>query len=224
MLISAVAAQATAHSISSKNEGLNGWLLDNGLNVATLVVLLVSGVVLPFTYWYIANRPNVNLGVIFDRAFVTVEIRNDGRVNARDFLVTCPQLLVGKDKRPLEQRYEAIHPRQAFKYFIGVGYELVDHAPYCFTLKHKRWFFGGRIVQREIIDFSSYRHVLAAAEPPSKLLDEVVELGRTTDALLKWHLQQKDRWGYRRMRAAALWHRLKSWPQNRNHGSRGSNA
>lgn len=213
-------ATAVGHSMSGKNEGLAGWLLGAGLNVATLVVLLISGVVLPFTYWYLANRPNVNLGVIFDRAFVTVEIRNDGRVNARDFLVTCPQLLVGKDKRPLQERFEAIHPQQAFKYFIGVGYELVDHEPYSFTLKHRRWIFGGRTVKQETVDFSSYRHVLAAAEPPSKLLNEVVELGRTTDALLKWQLQRKDRWSYRRMRVNALLHRLRNWPTSRSHGRR----
>ena len=123
--------------------GLVGWLADNWLGITTLGVLAVSGVVLPFTYWYIANRPNVIVGPEFERGFASVRVRNDGRTSARNVSIRCDSLEVESESEAscLDARLGTLHPRQELEYFVGPGHEVLKSAPYVFEVEHDRWLF-----------------------------------------------------------------------------------
>lgn len=69
----------------------NSWWGDNWVQVvalvvgaATLLVLAVSGVALPVSYWQMSNRPNVIVSPDFERGYASVRVRNEGRAAARN--------------------------------------------------------------------------------------------------------------------------------------------
>lgn len=195
--------------------GLVGWLADNWLGITTLGVLAVSGVVLPFTYWYIANRPNVIVGPEFERGFASVRVRNDGRTSARRVSIRCETLEVVSDPEPvhLDARLGTLHPRQELEYFVGPGHEVLRSAPYVFKVEHDRWLFRGlprvQTTQRTFeIKFSDFRHILTTSDPVQQLTREVTDFGRTANATLKTLVARMDRRQFR-------YRRLKRWVKRR---------
>ena len=172
-----------------------GWL--------TLTVLAVSGIVLPVTYWYIVNRPNIIVRPRFDSNLVTFEISNQGRSTARDLYVRCPTLSLGReaDAPTLDTRLPEFHAKQEIVYFVGPAHQVIDNEPYLVSTSHLVWLLRGlRLRTRNrtfTIDLHAYTDTLVDLEPPSKLVDEVQQLSRKVQDVLQLMVYRRDRRRYR---------------------------
>ncbi|MDE0134532.1 MAG: hypothetical protein OXM54_06795, partial [Acidimicrobiaceae bacterium] len=176
-----------------------GWL--------TLIVLAVSGIVLPVTYWYIVNRPNIVVRPRFDSNLVTLEISNQGRATARDLRIHCSTLTVGRgpDAPALDSEFPEFHAKQEVAYFVGPGHEVIDNEPYLVITSHRLWLLGklpARTAKRTFtIDLRAYTDTLVDLESPSKLVDEVQQLSRNVQDVLQLMVYRHDRRRYRVERA-----------------------
>lgn len=171
-----------------------GWL--------TIGILGFSGVALPATYWYIANRPNIIVRPSFDSTLVTFRVRNDGRSTARGLHIRCPTLIVDKQStaESLDVSLPEFHARQEIEYFVGAGHEVVESDPYVVTTSHRLWLFGWLRVRTKrsfTVDLRGYRHALVSLEPPNKLIDEVQRLNRSVQDVLQLGIRRIDRRRYR---------------------------
>lgn len=193
MSLNLLVALVYAHSDSSSQSfwatSALGWL--------TFGVLTLSGILLPITYWYIANRPNIIARPAFDNTFVTLHVCNEGRATARDLRVTCPTLIVSRSpEKSLDAGWTQFHARQEIEYYIGVGHELLDSKTYCVTLSHRVWLLRWprfRLSRKFNINLGDYRHVLVGRESPSKLTEEVQRLSRTMQDVLQLTIHRLDR-------------------------------
>ncbi len=179
-----------------------GWL--------TIGILGFSGVVLPATYWYIANRPNIIVRPSFDSTLVTFRVRNDGRSTARGLRIECPALIVDRESndQTLDVKLPEFHARQEVEYFVGAGHDVIESDPYVVTTSHRLWLLGWlhiRITRSFTIDLRGYRHALVSLEPPNKLVDEVQRLNRSIQDVLQLGIRRFDR---RQYRVAALKRRI----------------
>jgi len=176
-----------------------GWL--------TLIVLTVSGIVLPVTYWYIVNRPNIVVRPRFDAGLVTFEISNQGRATARDLDIHCSMLNVGRepDAPVLDTRFPEFHAKQEVVYFVGPGHQVIDKEPYLVITSHRVWLLDKLPVRTKkrtfTIDLGAYTDTLVDLESPSKLVDEVQQLSRNVQDVLQFMVYKHDRRRYRVERA-----------------------
>ena len=177
----------------------NSWWGDNWVQVvalvvgaATLLVLVVSGVALPVSYWHMSNRPNVIVSPDFERGYASVRVRNDGRAAARNVRVVCETLEVESEPEPkhFDVRLGEMHPRQELEYFVGSAGEVLNSDPYVFEVAHDRWRLGRSSDQRRTerifeIDFTDFEGLLTVNDPLRKLTTEVTAFSRTANAILK---------------------------------------
>lgn len=162
------------------------------VGIATLLVLVVSGVVLPVSYWQMSNRPNVIVSPDFDRGYASVRVRNDGRASARNVRIVCKQLEVEPEPEPrhLDVQLGEMHPHQELEYFVGSASKVLDSDPYVFEVAHDRWRFGRSNDQHRTprtfeIDFTDFRGLLTVNDPLRGLVTEIKDFSRTANAVLK---------------------------------------
>ena len=177
----------------------SSWWSDNWVQVAalvvgmaTLLVLVVSGVALPVSYWHMSNRPNVIVSPDFERGYASVRVRNDGRAAARNVRVVCKTLEVESEPetKHLDVHLGEMHPHQELEYFVGSAGEVLSSDPYVFEVVHDRWRFGksnGRHRPKRTfeIDFKDFRGLLTVNDPLRKLTTEMTAFSRTANAILK---------------------------------------
>lgn len=162
------------------------------VGAATLLVLVLSGVALPVSYWHMSNRPNVIVSPDFERGYASVRVRNDGRASARNVRIVCEELEV--ESEPAAEHFDVrlgeMHPRQELEYFVESASEVLKREPYVFEVAHDRWRFGRssgrhRTERTFKIDFTDFRGLLTVNDPLRKLTTEVTAFSRTANATLR---------------------------------------
>lgn len=112
-----------------------------------VVVLILSGVVLPTTFWYFANRPNVTVRRVLEAQVATIEVVNEGRSKVRSVWIRCANLTV--DEAPdspavqLNHQLGDLHPGQAIRFGVGFLADRRDKSgQYWITVRHCPYLLG----------------------------------------------------------------------------------
>lgn len=178
------------------------------VGILTVILLFVSGVILPVTYWYIANRPNVIARAKWEDGIAALIISNDGRTSARSVDIRCPSGNLPRYQTKgevLHFHYALLHPGQHIEYFISGVNDAIEKGPYHFVIRYRRWFARGMLlphlkyVKRTFdIDFDSYRHALIRGELSTQLNQQLENLARSVDAVLTTLVDKHDLWRHRR--------------------------
>lgn len=204
---------AVAAALAEQADGVSFFQTSNLIGWLTVFLLSVSGVILPATYWYIANRPSVVVRAKWEEGIAAVVISNEGRTAARDVDVRCPSMNLERHQTKGDDaysRYPLLHPGQQIEYYVSGVSEAIEQGPYEFAIRHRRWlarwlvFARLRYVERAFrIDFDSYRNALIRGESSTLLTDHLENLTRNVDAVLTALIDKHDRWRYRRLAARA---------------------
>ena len=174
---------------------------------------LVMATIFSFSFWYVANKPNVIIKPTLKSGSTTVVITNMGKSQAENVRISSESLKLNRNSdETLDIRLPTMYPQEEIEYYVAPGSQTVAQEPYEFYVSHRRWLWRWpREKRRFTIDFKQYEHSLADLHVSTPFENHLEDIARIGQSLIQMHVNKKDRFRFRKEMAKHRVRRLRTW-------------